>query len=66
MESFQFINNTTIAIFDRYGKLITYLNKKNLTWDGTLLGKPLPTSDYWYKAILQDGTELKGHFALIR
>ena len=31
MEGFQFINNTTIAIFDRYGKLITYLNKKNLT-----------------------------------
>ena len=66
MEGFQFINNTTIAIFDRYGKLITYLNKTNLTWDGTLLGKPLPASDYWYKAILQDGTELKGHFALIR
>ena len=66
MEGFQFINNTTIAIFDRYGKLITYLNKKNLTWDGTLLGKPLPANDYWYKAILQDGTELKGHFALIR
>ena len=66
MEGFQFINNTTIAIFDRYGKLITYLNKKNLTWDGTLLGKPLPANDYWYKVILQDGTELKGHFALIR
>lgn len=66
MEGFQFINNTTIAIFDRYGKLITYLNKQNLTWDGTLLGKPLPANDYWYKAILQDGTELKGHFALIR
>ena len=66
MEGFQFINNTTIAIFDRYGKLITYLSKLNLSWDGTFHGKPLPTSDYWYKAILQDGTELKGHFALIR
>jgi gliding motility-associated-like protein len=66
MEGFQNTNNTTIAIFDRYGKLITYLNNKNGTWDGTLLGKPLPASDYWYKAILQDGTELKGHFALIR
>jgi gliding motility-associated-like protein len=66
MEGFQFINNTTIAIFDRYGKLITYLNKKNFTWDGTFLGKPMPSSDYWYKVIIHDGTELKGHFALIR
>jgi gliding motility-associated-like protein len=66
MEGFQFINNTTIAIFDRYGKLITYLNKQNGTWNGTLFGKPLPANDYWYKVILQDGTELKGHFALIR
>lgn len=66
MEGFQFINNTTLAIFDRYGKLITYLNKKNPTWDGTLLGKTMPATDYWYTAILQDGTELRGHFSLIR
>ncbi len=66
MEGFQSITNTTISIFDRYGKLITYLNPKNPFWDGTLHGNPIPASDYWYNAILQDGTELKGHFALIR
>lgn len=66
IEGFQSITNTTISIFDRYGKLITYLNPKNPFWDGTSNGNPLPANDYWYKAILEDGTEIKGHFSLIR
>lgn len=66
MEGFQSITKTTISVFDRYGKLITYLNPKNLSWDGTSHGNPLPANDYWYKAILEDGTEIKGHFSLIR
>lgn len=66
IEGFQFIENTTVAIFDRFGKLITYLNNKNPSWDGTLLGKQLPSTDYWYSVTLADGTILKGHFALIR
>jgi gliding motility-associated-like protein len=27
---------------------ITTLTISNQTWDGTINGKPLPTSDYWY------------------
>lgn len=36
-------------IFDRYGKLIfTGSKENNYTWDGTLNGRKLPTSSYWY------------------
>ena len=66
IEGYQFIENTTVAIFDRFGKLITYLNNKNLSWDGTLLGKQMPATDYWYIVTQADGAILKGHFALIR
>lgn len=55
-----------IAIFDRYGALIIYLDERNASWDGTFNGNPLPATDYWYKANFTDGSEMKGHFSLIR
>lgn len=55
-----------IAIFDRYGALIIYLDERNASWDGTFNGNPLPATDYWYKANFIDGSEMKGHFSLIR
>lgn len=55
-----------IAIFDRYGALIIYLDERNASWDGTFKGNPLPATDYWYKATFTDGKEMKGHFSLIR
>jgi gliding motility-associated-like protein len=59
--------NATVAIFDRYGKLITILNRTNPFWDGTLNGQILPSDDYWYKAkISEELPEELGHFALIR
>jgi gliding motility-associated-like protein len=54
--------DATINIFDRYGKQITTLTISNQTWDGTINGKPLPTSDYWYvitiKIVLRFGSFL--------
>ncbi|WP_165453935.1 T9SS type B sorting domain-containing protein [Hyunsoonleella flava] len=56
-----------IKIFDRFGKLITRLNKQNnYSWDGTYNGNFAPQNDYWYEAIFEDGTVDRGHFTLKR
>jgi gliding motility-associated-like protein len=56
-----------INIFDRFGKLITQLNPVNTSWDGTLKGKLLPSSDYWFVAKLgTDFPDYAGHFSLKR
>lgn len=57
---------STIYIFDRYGKLITQLDPRGPGWDGTYNGKLMPTSDYWFYVVLQDGREFKSHFTLKR
>lgn len=57
----------TVSVFDRFGKLITVLNTTNLFWDGTLNGKKLPASDYWFVAKIDNAfPEIKGHFSLLR
>lgn len=57
----------TVTIFDRYGQLITKLNRQNRSWDGTLNGAPLPATDYWCVIKIDDSTpEIKGHFSLVR
>ena len=57
----------TVIIFDRYGKLITKLDRQNRSWDGTLNGSPLPATDYWYIVKINDATpEITGHFSLLR
>ncbi|MDB4293371.1 T9SS type B sorting domain-containing protein, partial [Maribacter sp.] len=55
-----------ISIFDRYGKLLRILRPDELGWDGSYNGAPLPSSDYWFRAPLANGTEFKGHFSLKR
>lgn len=60
--------NVKIDIFDRYGKLIYgfYGSYGNPGWDGTLNGKPLPATDYWFTITLENGRTVRGHFSLIR
>lgn len=53
-------------IYDRYGKLITSFKPGSAGWDGTLNGQLLPSTDYWFVVIRQDGRNLKGHFAMKR
>jgi len=58
-----------IFIFDRYGKLITQISPYGEGWDGTLNGKLLPSTDYWFRIeYKENGTakEFKSHFSLIR
>jgi gliding motility-associated-like protein len=56
-----------LTIYDRYGKLITQLNSRNRSWDGTFNKNALPSSDYWYVLKLDPNSpEVKGHFSLKR
>lgn len=61
-----FNKNTTIYIFDRYGKLLKQIIPSSQGWDGTSNGFVLPADDYWYTIKLEDGRETKGHFSLKR
>ena len=64
--------NSSINIFDRYGKLIAQLPIDGPGWDGTYNGKLMPSNDYWFNVQLIpiDPRKLtifkKGHFSLLR
>ncbi|WP_299337155.1 T9SS type B sorting domain-containing protein [uncultured Psychroserpens sp.] len=62
----QFQPNSKVFIFDRFGKLLYTLNSPFDFWDGTFNGEPLPSSDYWFSATLEDGRTFKNHFTLKR
>ncbi len=55
-----------ISIFDRYGNFLAQINPNQGGWDGSFNGRPLPASDYWFKAIFMNRQEIRGHFALKR
>lgn len=58
--------NMEIEIYDRYGKAIATLDKNNSSWNGSLNGKELPASDYWFTVTRENGKTFKGHFTLKR
>ena len=53
-----------ILVFNRYGKLIKQLIPHQYSWDGYYNGHVLESNDYWYLITLNNGKELRGHFAL--
>lgn len=64
---FDYYPEATVIVFDRFGKLITQLDKRNRNWDGTFNGNELPATDYWYVIKLnKTSPEIKGHVSLIR
>lgn len=62
----QFESNAMIAIFDRYGRIITQLSPTASGWDGRFNNRELPASDYWFTIKLENGRQINGHFALKR
>lgn len=62
--------NSSVLIYDRYGKLLKELFPSNDTgWDGTYLGKKMPATDYWFVVYYEENgvkSEFKGHFSLKR
>lgn len=62
-----YYQNSTVAIFDRYGKLLYQIPYASASgWNGTFNGLPMPADDYWYVLNLEDGRIARGHFALKR
>ena len=57
---------TTIYIYDRFGKILSYFSADGPGWDGLYNSTPMPLGGYWYKAIAKDGQVYRGYFTLIR
>jgi gliding motility-associated-like protein len=57
--------NSRIELFDRYGKLIGNFDTET-GWNGKLNQQQLPADDYWFLLKLENGKQIKGHFALKR
>ena len=60
------INIDIIHIFDRYGRLLAKIEPNSNGWDGNFNGRPLPSNDYWFRAISDSSGQIQGHFALKR
>ncbi|MGB3151781.1 MAG: T9SS type B sorting domain-containing protein [Maribacter sp.] len=66
------LTNPVVFVFDRYGKLLKQLNAIG-GWDGTFNGRPMPSSDYWFRFEYEEddvgvlvAKTRKTHFALKR
>lgn len=55
-----------IQIFDRNGKLFVErkANKNGWIWDGTYLGRKVPSGTYWYIIRLNEENSLQGHLTV--
>jgi len=65
--------NPVVFIFDRYGKLLKQLDAATFGWDGTFNGRPMPSSDYWFRLEYSRDEEgivvantIRSHFSLKR
>ena len=67
------LTDPVVFIFDRYGKLLKQLDETTVGWDGTFNGRPMPSSDYWFRleyerdegGVLVANT-VRTHFSLVR
>jgi len=55
-----------VEIFDRFGKLLYRWENNFNGWDGNYLDRPMPSTDYWYRVILNGKRARAGHFTLLR
>ncbi|WP_395046904.1 choice-of-anchor L domain-containing protein [Flavobacterium sp.] len=58
--------NSTINIFDRFGKLLKQIDSNSAGWNGTYNGENLPSADYWFVLTLFNNKTIKSHFTLKR
>ncbi|WP_149275045.1 T9SS type B sorting domain-containing protein [Pareuzebyella sediminis] len=72
IKGIEILTDPVVFVFDRYGKLLAQLNV-GLDWDGMYNGRPLPSTDYWFR--LEYGEQENGiivarntktHFSLKR
>lgn len=62
----EFEPDMEIFIYDRYGKLLKQLAPNSEGWDGSYLGNPMPSADYWFTINRKREKSIKGHFSLKR
>uniref|UniRef100_UPI00373FC9CC T9SS type B sorting domain-containing protein n=1 Tax=Mangrovimonas xylaniphaga TaxID=1645915 RepID=UPI00373FC9CC len=58
-----------ILIYDRYGKVLAQIKPSGAAWDGTLNGKPLPSTDYWFVLTYEElgvPKQFQAHFSIKR
>lgn len=60
-----------VLIFDRFGKLLKQLDPSSGGWNGTVNGKEMPATDYWFRLKYREPgsgeiNEFRGNFSLIR
>jgi len=60
------IDLKTIYIYNRYGNLLAQIDPNSQGWDGSVNGRTVPSTDYWFRALTNDQEEIRGHFALKR
>ncbi|MDC6364018.1 MULTISPECIES: T9SS type B sorting domain-containing protein [Flavobacteriaceae] len=58
--------DSQLFIYDRLGKLLIQIYPDGKGWDGTYRGKPMPSSDYWFRYEYDQGKVQTGHFSLKR
>ncbi|MFY0604894.1 MAG: T9SS type B sorting domain-containing protein, partial [Flavobacteriaceae bacterium] len=65
-----FFPDSSIYIFNRYGKVVANIPLDSQGWDGSYGGNRLPSDDYWFAIKLIDPNgetrERKGNFSLLR
>ena len=59
--------NTTLSVYNRYGKLLFETTDATEGWNGVYNGNPMPTTDYWYVVDVPElDKQFSGHFTLLR
>ncbi|MBG6111145.1 gliding motility-associated-like protein [Flavobacterium sp. CG_9.10] len=66
IQNLDLLPNSTLTIFNRYGKLLQQLQSAGSGWNGTFNGYSLPADDYWFNVTFADNKIIKGHFSLKR
>lgn len=61
---YNYAPDARVEVYDRYGKHITTISKENnFIWDGTYLGRPLPTTSYVYIMYI-NGEKITGYLLI--
>lgn len=73
LEGLSTLKVPVVTLYDRYGKLIKTMDQNDPGWDGTHNGRPMPSTDYWFKLSYMDrdgnrsyAKYLRAHFSLRR
>lgn len=66
IKNLDYQSNSSIYIYNRFGKFIKEINANGNGWDGTYNGYLLPADDYWFWIKLENAKIIKSHFALKR